>query len=163
MLLVRIQEEEPRPPRRLDDTIPRDLETVCLKAMAKTPGDRYPDALSFAADLRRRLRSEPVHARPVGPVGTFWRHCRRKPLLTGLAAALALSVMAGFAGITWQWRRAEHQRGLAVSEWRRAESQRVCAVNALTSGFNNLTALLHICDRNQNQRDDSRPARGDPE
>ena len=53
MLLVRIREEEPRPPRRLDDTIPRDLETICLKAMAKAPGRRYPTAADFAADLRR--------------------------------------------------------------------------------------------------------------
>ncbi len=153
---IRIQEEEPRPPRRLDDTIPRDLETVCLKSMAKRPGDRYPDAISLAADLSRWLRSEPVHARPVGPVGTFWRYCRRKPLLTGLAAALALSLVAGFAGITWQWLRAEHQRGLAVSEWRRTEAQRIRAVNALTSGFSNMNDLLRICNRDQSQGWDPR-------
>ena len=55
----------PDPPRRLDDAVPRDLETICLKAMAKAPGHRYPDAASFAADLRRYLRGEPVR-RPAG-------------------------------------------------------------------------------------------------
>ncbi len=67
MLLLRIQEEEPTAPRRLDDSVPRDLETICMKAMAKAPGHRYPDAASFAAELRRYLRGEPVRARPLGP------------------------------------------------------------------------------------------------
>jgi tRNA A-37 threonylcarbamoyl transferase component Bud32 len=95
MELVRIQVEDPHRPRRLDDTIPRDLETVCLKAMAKAPGHRYPNAADFAVDLRRFLRGQSVHARRVGPIGAAWRVCRRKPLVFGLAAALVLAHVWG--------------------------------------------------------------------
>ncbi len=62
-LLAQIEDEEPRPPRRLDFAIPLDLETICLKAIAKEPGRRYARAAEFAADLRRYLRDEPVCAR----------------------------------------------------------------------------------------------------
>jgi eukaryotic-like serine/threonine-protein kinase len=160
MLLARIREEEPKPPRRLDDAIPRDLETVCLKAMAKRPGDRYADAASFAADLRRWLRGEPVLARLVGPVGRFARICRRKPALSGLAASLILAVIAGFIGVTREWRRAESFRrraeaNLAVAreEGRRAElnlteaqRQRTRATDALAQGTRTLTALAELTD-----------------
>ena len=43
MLLLQVLQDEPRPPRRLNDKVPRDLETICLKAMAKTPARRYHD------------------------------------------------------------------------------------------------------------------------
>jgi eukaryotic-like serine/threonine-protein kinase len=68
MVLVRIQEEDPRAPRRLDAAIPADLETVCLKAMARKAGRRYSNAAGLAADSRRYLRGEPVLARPLGQI-----------------------------------------------------------------------------------------------
>jgi serine/threonine-protein kinase len=107
MLLQQIVQEEPRPPRRLNDAIPRDLETVCLKAMAKEPGRRYATAAELADDLRRFLASEPVRARPAGLVERGWRWCRRNPRLAFLSAALAVVFLAGVSGIVWQWRRAE--------------------------------------------------------
>ena len=140
MLLVRIQEEDPRPPRRLDDTIPRDLETICLKAMAKAPGDRYPSAADFAADLRRFLRGEPVQARPVGPIGAAWRMCRRKPVVSGLAAALVLAIVLGFAAVT--------------SAWRRAHAQRDQALHALNSGIGTLSIALDLALQDPDQPDD---------
>jgi tetratricopeptide (TPR) repeat protein len=132
MVLVRIQLEDPRPPRGLDAAIPPDLETVCLKAMAKEPGRRYSSAADFAADLRRHLRGEPVLARPVGRFGSLWRKCRRRPLLSGMAASLVLAVVAGTAGVTWQWRRAEFQRRRAVE--------------ALQHGSQALAALVPLFD-----------------
>jgi WD40 repeat protein/serine/threonine protein kinase len=97
MLLHQVQHEEPRPPRKLNDKIPRDLETVCLKAMAKAPGQRYARASELAEDLRRYLRGEPVRARPVGRVERLGRWCRRNPLVAGLVATVALSLVAGTA------------------------------------------------------------------
>jgi tetratricopeptide (TPR) repeat protein/tRNA A-37 threonylcarbamoyl transferase component Bud32 len=109
MVLIQVLEDEPRPPRRLDDGVPRDLETICLKAMAKEPAWRYPTAQAMADDLGRFLRGEPVQARPLGAMGRLWRRCRRKPATAVMAASLILSVAVGLAGISWQWRRAEAQ------------------------------------------------------
>jgi tetratricopeptide (TPR) repeat protein len=103
-LLRQVLEDEPRPPRQLDEHIPRDLQNICLKALTKEPGGRYASAAEFAEDLRHFLRAEPVQARPVGAAGRLARWCRRKPALAGLAAALALVTALGFAGVTWQWR-----------------------------------------------------------
>jgi WD40 repeat protein/tRNA A-37 threonylcarbamoyl transferase component Bud32 len=95
MLLHQVVHEEPRPPRRLNDRVPRDLETICLKAMAKEPGKRYTTARQFADDLRRWQRGEPIQARPVGRVEQAWRWCRRNRALALLTGFVALSLLAG--------------------------------------------------------------------
>src|SRR4029077_15208187 len=66
MLLLQVLEDEPRPPRRLNDKIPRDLATICRKAMAKSPARRYASAADLATDLRRYLAGEAIAARPMG-------------------------------------------------------------------------------------------------
>jgi tetratricopeptide (TPR) repeat protein len=106
MLLDQVLEEDPRPPRRHDRAIPRDLETICLKAMAKEPGQRYPTAQGLADDLWRFLDGRPVLARPLGPAARLWRRCRRRPVVAALCAAVAVSLTAGSLGIGWQWYRA---------------------------------------------------------
>ncbi len=70
-VIDQILRDEPRPPRALNDAVPRDLETVCLKAMAKETGRRYPSAAELSADLRRWLAGEPIRrARSAPPVGS---------------------------------------------------------------------------------------------
>lgn len=59
MLLHQVLHDDPRPPRKLNDHVPRDLETICLKAMAKEPRRRYAVVADFASDLRRFLKGEP--------------------------------------------------------------------------------------------------------
>jgi WD40 repeat protein len=98
MLLHQVLEEEPRPPRRLNDKIPRDLETVCLKAMAKEPGWRYATAGELAADLRRFLRGEPIQARPVGRAERLVRWARRNPALAAVSCLAASALAAVVAG-----------------------------------------------------------------
>jgi WD40 repeat protein len=103
--LQQVINEEPLPPRRLQPTLPRDLETICLKALAKTPGSRYATACGMAEDLRRYLKGEPIQARPVGRVEKAWRWCRRNPMVAGLVAAVAtlLVAVAGGATIAAVW------------------------------------------------------------
>jgi tRNA A-37 threonylcarbamoyl transferase component Bud32 len=96
LLILQVLEDEPRPPHRLNERVPRDLETVCLKAMAKAPARRYQTAQDLADDLRRFLDGKPIKARPVGPGERLWRWCRRNPLAASLLLALALGSAVGF-------------------------------------------------------------------
>jgi serine/threonine protein kinase len=106
MLLHQVLHDEPRPPRRLNRRIPRDLETVCLKAMAKEPSRRYRTAAELAADLQRYLKKEPILARPVGRPERCWSWCRRNPItasLAGIIGVLSLILvvcMAFFWGVS---------------------------------------------------------------
>jgi tetratricopeptide (TPR) repeat protein len=123
MLLQQILHEEPRPPRYFHDRIPRDLETICLKALAKEPGRRFQTAAELADDLRRWQKGEPIQARPAGPVEKARLWCRRRPLVAGLLAALVAVGVVGVSGIAWKWAEAERQRA-------QAERQRDEAANA---------------------------------
>jgi hypothetical protein len=93
MLLHQVMFAEPKPPRALDRGIPPDLETVCLKAMAKEPGRRYASAADFAADLRRFLDGEPVLARRPGPLERLGRSLRRRELLWLAAGAAVMAAV----------------------------------------------------------------------
>ena len=95
MMLHQVLNDEPRPPRRLNDRIPRDLETVCLQAMAKEPNRRYASAADLAADLRRFLAGQPVKARPIGRLDKAWRWCRRNPMLAAASGTAAVALLAG--------------------------------------------------------------------
>jgi WD40 repeat protein len=100
-LIEQIKAEDPPRPRGLDSRIPRDLETIVLKAIAKDPQDRYRSADALGEDLRRFLADEPIKARRVGALERAWIWARRRPaaaalLLVSAVAALAL-VGAGVA------------------------------------------------------------------
>jgi eukaryotic-like serine/threonine-protein kinase len=87
-LMERILHVEPPRPRRVDPRIPRDVETIVLKAMAKEPGRRYAGASALAEDLRRFLADRPIQARRTPAWEHAWRFCRRN---RGLAASLAVA------------------------------------------------------------------------
>jgi WD40 repeat protein/serine/threonine protein kinase len=88
-LIDRIARESPPAPRRVDPRIPRDLETVALKAMAKDPAARYQTAAALADDLQRYLADRPIRARRISWAGHTWRWCRRNPAVAGLLSAVA--------------------------------------------------------------------------
>jgi serine/threonine protein kinase/WD40 repeat protein len=97
-LIERVLHEDPPRPRQVDPNIPRDLETVVLKAIAKDPADRYPTAEALADDLRRFLADRPIRARRSSVAERTWRWCRRNPAvasLTGLAALLLVVIAVG--------------------------------------------------------------------
>ena len=95
MLLHQVLYEPPRSPRKINDRIPHDLETICLKCMEKEPGKRYQTAQDLADDLRRFMEGRPIKARPVGTIEYSWRWCRRNPVIAGLSAAVLIVLVAG--------------------------------------------------------------------
>jgi tetratricopeptide (TPR) repeat protein len=99
--LVQVRGATPVPPRRLQPTVPRDLETVCLKCLEKEPRRRYASALALADDLRRFLDGKPVHARRTPPWERAWKWARRHPAGAALAAALVLAVLGGVTGAVY--------------------------------------------------------------
>ncbi|MCW1925516.1 protein kinase [Luteolibacter arcticus] len=89
-VLIQLREDDPLSLRKLNPAVPRDLETVCLKCLRKDPAQRYATAKEVADDLGRFLSGEPIHAKPVGPLGRGWHWARRRPWTAGLAVACAL-------------------------------------------------------------------------
>jgi len=99
--LRRVVGDEPVPPRQLRPGLPRDLETICLKCLAKRPDQRYSSAAVLAEDLERSLDGRPILARPVPVWERGWRWTCRNPAQVALAAAVVLAVVAGLGGLLW--------------------------------------------------------------
>ncbi len=82
-LIEQVLHDAPTGPASSIPKIPRDLETIVLKAIAKEPGDRYPTAQALGDDLQRFLEDRPIRARRSTAIEQFWRWCRRNPWLAG--------------------------------------------------------------------------------
>lgn len=106
--LQQVRETEPVSPRKLNPTIPVDLETICLKCLSKRSTDRYASVSTLETEVGRYLEGRPIVARPIGATERAWRWCVRNPAIASLSAtALAIliigaTVSVGFAFIAWQ-------------------------------------------------------------
>ncbi len=95
--LQQVVHADPVPPSRRRTGIDRDLDTICLKALAKDPGQRYGSALALAQDLERYQAGEPILARRAGLVRRLWRRARRRPLVAlAVPILLILAIAAVF-------------------------------------------------------------------
>ena len=111
--LERVQHEDPVSPERHCHGLDRNLAAICLKCLRKRPEHRYASAEALAGDLERWLRQEPVLARAATPWEHATRWMRRQPRVTALIATVMLCLIAGFTGMSREWRRGETARRLA--------------------------------------------------
>jgi len=123
-VLRQVAEEEPISLRRHNPAIPRELETIVLKAIAKDPGSRYTAAQELADDLRRYLDNKPIKAKPP----TVWEHAakwsrRHKPVVASAVGVLVLAVVSlaiSTAAISRERDEALRQRRRAEENFARA-------------------------------------------
>lgn len=99
-LIRRKSEDQPPNPRTVNPSIPRDLETIVLKAISREPASRYATAQALANDLRRFLEDRPILARRTTAIERLWRWSRRNRLIAMLSATAAASLMLA-AGVGW--------------------------------------------------------------
>ncbi len=114
--LLAVTTGDPDRPRRLNPRASRDLETICLKCLAKAPARRYRSAEMLAEDLERFLRGEPILARPVGRVERAAKWVKRNPLVAALMALVLLSLLGGASGILVKYLEAKEQAGIASEQ-----------------------------------------------
>ncbi len=110
--LRQVLDEEPVDPCALNRDIDKDLSTICLKCLQKSPTNRYESALDLANELQRYLSGSPIHARPLGPLARVWRWSRRNRLVATLAVAATVGLVGGLATTTVAYFQtaAAHQR-----------------------------------------------------
>lgn len=113
--IVLIERVEPVPPSRLNPQVPRDIETICLKCLNKSPERRYESAAALAADLRRYLKGDAILARPPGNWERARRWAKLHPAVATLLAIVPAIMIASIVGLF------EHNRRLRVA-LNRAES-----------------------------------------
>jgi eukaryotic-like serine/threonine-protein kinase len=103
-LIDQVVHETPAAPRQLDHRIPRDLETIVLKALAKDPKDRFATADELAAELRRFLENRPIRSRPISTSERLWRWCKRNPAVAALSAlAASLTTIIAIVSTVAAW------------------------------------------------------------
>jgi hypothetical protein len=113
----KILRDEPSPPRTINRLVPRDLETICLKALEKQPARRYHSAGAIAEDLKRFVEGRPISARRAGALGQRLKWFeRRRAWSAAVASMCALVVLALFFA---------YRSHVAVSRWTDAEFGRI--------------------------------------
>ncbi|HEV3005663.1 MAG TPA: serine/threonine-protein kinase, partial [Pirellulales bacterium] len=102
--LLQVLEVEPVSPRLLNPKVPKDLETIALKCLQKSQASRYDSAGDLAADLRRFLADEPIHARPpnVAERAVRWVRKQKTSAVAAVSGALAVVVLAAGAAVGWK-------------------------------------------------------------
>lgn len=151
-ILHKIECEEPRPVRRLRPEVPRDLETICHKAIEKDPDRRYQTAIEFALDLERFLAGEPISARRTALHTRLLKKVRRHRVISLLASLVVIAVVVILVGgmrsrgYKQSAARAEYAENLATGAnlvRRRAWAEAIAVFDrALAADPNGLEALV---------------------
>lgn len=95
MLIYQLLSEDAVSPRKLNEKVPKDLETICLRCLEKEPAKRFATADELASELDRYLAGLPIQSRQITRLDRAWRWCKRNPVVTGLSSALLLTLVVG--------------------------------------------------------------------
>jgi serine/threonine protein kinase/tetratricopeptide (TPR) repeat protein len=144
-LIRQVSQVEPTRLRRLDPSLPRDLETIVHKAIEKDPNHRYPTAGALADDLRCYLDDRPIRARRATAVERAWRWSRRNRATAALAATAVASIgiaavvgWVGYMSTTRALERESRRRGEAEIATRRAEQNVALSLEVFEELFQRL-------------------------
>jgi serine/threonine protein kinase len=135
--IKQVLELEPASPRVLNDGIPRDLETICLKCLQKEPARRYTSGQDLADELQRFLDGMPIRARPISLPERAWRWCRRNPVLASAMAIAATGILVALIAVTGAYIRTK----AALAESDKSFRQALDAVNELFTEVSEDTLL----------------------
>lgn len=134
MLIHQVLNDEPPSPRKLNNHIPVDLETVCLRCLEKDPTRRFATAGELADELTRVVDRQPIQSRPVGRFARVLRWCTRHQTTAGLLAMTLLALVAGTAVSTYFALLAAGFRG-KVAESEQAVQRATQSFSTETSSF----------------------------
>lgn len=146
------------PLAKLQRTLRGDLDTIILKALKKTPTERYPSVTTFADDIRRYLAHEPVSARPDSLVYRAAKFVRRNRLAVALSGLAVLAMAAGLAGTITQAGRATRQAVIAEEERNRADLQANAATQQRDFALRELSRAEAVNDLNEFLLSDAAPS-----
>ncbi len=121
--LTMVLSDDPVPPGRFQQRLPRDIETICLKCLDKQPGRRYGSAQELAEDLGRFLAGQPIQARPATYRDRILKWVRRRPDLAAALAGVILVTLVAGSLVAWQW----HKAVVALIETQREKKERALA------------------------------------
>jgi tetratricopeptide (TPR) repeat protein len=149
--VMQVLKEDPVPPSRLQPKLPRDIETICLKCLAKNPEQRYASAAALADDLGRFLAGELILARPAAPWAKAWKWSRRHPARAAVLFILAVPLPVLSAVMVYLWadaraarKAAEADRSAALEARDQADRERELAQGYLK---NALGVMEKVVDR----------------
>ena len=141
MLIQQVISDEPISPRRLVGAIPKDLETIVMKCLEKSPDSRYQTAAELKADLNAWLAHEPIKARPVGTVGKLKRWRQRNPVVANLTIGFffMLALMVLVSG-TYAYQAKQQASQLAEQKNDVTEAQSIVALQR--AALSNILAMI---------------------
>jgi serine/threonine protein kinase len=149
--LEQVRTQEPVPPSRLQPRLPRDLGTICLKALTKSPARRYGTAAELADDLRRFLDGRPITARPVGRVEKVWRLCQRNPRVALLTVLVATSLLAGASATAFVLAQSQERAREVLRQQRNTARRRYISDMRLAATYWDAARIGWLLDRLEGQ------------
>jgi serine/threonine protein kinase len=140
--LMQVLKEPPIAPRQLIPSLPRDLETICLKAIEKSPAKRYASAAELREELNRYLAGEPILARPITSLERSCRWLWRHPAVA-LTGAIVLAAIGTVVGTIYSSnRRLQVERDIAIVATDEAKAQRTLSEKRLDKAIEAVDQMM---------------------